>query len=197
MALTTQLPYSEAGLLSEITWQAVQEIIGTDFEGNLFKPGVFSIDGSADIQTINQLLIRTYGQKCGSGLSLRIGRVLFSRLLRYHESLKSLGELSFRILPLSHKLSQGLPAVAQSLEQILGQHGTIIDMDTEIHYLVRECPDCHGIQAADQPICYVTIGIIKEAMHWLSSSRDFHVYESECKAMGSQHCRFVIDKTPR
>lgn len=197
MAITTHISIGDPGIVSQITRQAVEEIIGSGFQRKLQIPNKPTAYNTIDRTSINQLLIDTYGDESSYGLALRIGRALFARLLRTQDSLTTLGEIQFRVLPLSKKLIMGLPVVAQAFGEISGQHGTMIDRGTKIHYAVKECPDCTKAQNTAEPICYVTIGMIKEALYWLSGSREFDVYESECFGMGHECCRFIIDKTPR
>ncbi len=200
MLMTTHLSITDSELISQITHQAVEEIIGPDLSALLFQNTSDPFAPHTEfphIPCINQTLIDTYGPNGGQGLALRIGRSLFARLLRSHETLSNLGSLSFRVLPLSHRIERGLPLVVEALEGIYDSQGRLEDHGSEIHYVVQNCPDCRETQPTSQPVCFITLGILKEAMNWLSGSREFHVRESECLAMGNEHCRFIINKTPK
>ena len=195
--MTTQSAIADTDGVSKITNDAIEEVLGPDAFLNLVDPDATEFPPSLDISNINQKLVDAYGDNGGYGIALRIGRTIFSRLLRGHEALANLGELSFRVLPLAHKIERGLPVVINALENTLGEEGHLQDTGTEIHYIVQECPDCQASKPANRPICYVTLGILKEAMYWLSGCREFQIQETECMAMGDTCCRFVIHKTPR
>ncbi|MBE3038634.1 MAG: hypothetical protein IMZ62_07470, partial [Chloroflexi bacterium] len=46
-------------------------------------------------------------------------------------------------------------------------------------------------QSSDEPICYVTLGIIQGALFW-ATGQEADVEEVTCKATGAQACEFKV-----
>jgi hypothetical protein len=201
--------FQDSHQLMQFTNEAVDEMIGdgglermlaeVKLSPGLFQPIIGDIGNLKDtekISFINQALILNYGLASGSGLALRTGRLLFSKLLRNCPGLGSICKLEFRVKPISQKIILGLPVVAELMASIGDQQTTIEDHEQEIHYIVRQCSDCIGLHEEKQPVCYLTLGILKEALYWLSSSHEYRINETQCLAMGDSCCRFVIQKKP-
>jgi predicted hydrocarbon binding protein len=51
-------------------------------------------------------------------------------------------------------------------------------------------------RSSDRPVCHALGGIIQEALRWASNGYEFHVQETTCRASGSEHCVFKINKKP-
>jgi predicted hydrocarbon binding protein len=86
--------------------------------------------------------------------------------------------------------------MAQIFSQISDQRSTVEEFDTEFHYIIHHCPCCHGRSGEDKPVCFIAAGLLQEGLKWLSGGSEFRVNESECRAMGAEVCRFVIQKEP-
>jgi predicted hydrocarbon binding protein len=82
------------------------------------------------------------------------------------------------------------------MDSATGQKATIEEYEKDYHYIVHQCPDCTGLKDEKQPACFLTVGILKEALYWLSGSHEFRIIEIECMAMNDAYCRFVIPKQP-
>jgi predicted hydrocarbon binding protein len=54
---------------------------------------------------------------------------------------------------------------------------------------------CWG-RKTDRPICYIAVGILQEALRWVSGGLEFRIEELECIGMGAESCVFRIDKEP-
>ena len=57
------------------------------------------------------------------------------------------------------------------------------------------CPVCWG-RTAEGPCCYLAVGILQEALYWVSGGKYFEVYETGCVACGDEVCTIVIEKKP-
>lgn len=150
----------------------------------------------ADFTAINMALEELYGKRGGWALALRAGRAAFADSLRNFGALAGANDQSFKVLPLQTKLRIGLPAMARIFNQISDQYSTVEDLENEYHYTTHRCPQCWGRSGEDKPVCYLGMGLLLEGLKWLSGGHEFHVYESQCIAMGDPVCTYVIQKTP-
>jgi predicted hydrocarbon binding protein len=136
-----------------------------------------------------------YGPRGGRGLQLRAGRVGFARGGQKMGAMVGVGDLAFRVLPLSARLKAGLPAMAMVFTKFSDQKSTVEDRGDRYIYIIHRCPVCWG-RTADRPICFAAKGLIEEGLHWVSGGHKFKVEETECVAMGGETCTFDIYKEP-
>lgn len=149
----------------------------------------------ADLSAITGALEEMYGPRGGRGLALRAGRATFSDALRNFGALAGVGDLAFKVLPLQAKLRIGLPAMAKIFTQISDQLSTVEEKEDHLVYTIHRCPVCHG-RHTDKPDCYIAVGLLQEALKWVSGGSEFRVNESKCIAMGDPTCDFIIYKEP-
>jgi predicted hydrocarbon binding protein len=150
----------------------------------------------ADVSAINQALEEMYGPRGGRGLALRAGRATFDDALRNFGALAGAGDLAFKVLPLQAKLRIGLPAMARIFSQVSDQHSTVDENDDNFIYTIHRCPICWNRSGLDKPVCFIAVGLLQEALKWVSGGSEFRVNESKCVAVGDEVCEFVIQKTP-
>lgn len=149
----------------------------------------------ADFSAINLALEEMYGPRGGRGLALRAGRAAFADSLRNFGALAGVGDLAFKVLPLSAKLRIGIPAMARVFSQISDQHSTVKEYDDHFIYTIHHCPVCWG-RTSDKPVCFMATGLLLGGLKWVSGGNEFRVNESKCVAMGDEVCDFVIQKAP-
>jgi len=150
----------------------------------------------ADFTAINWALEEMYGPRGGRGLALRAGRATFSDVVRNFGALAGVGDLAFRVLPLSAKMRIGVPVMAKIFSQISDQYSTVVENESEFIYTIHRCPQCWSRTGLDKPVCYMGMGLLQEGLKWISGGNEFRVYESQCMAMGEDVCVYVIQKTP-
>jgi predicted hydrocarbon binding protein len=109
--------------------------------------------------------------------------------------LAGVGDLAFKVLPLSAKLKAGLPALAKIFTQFSDQTSDVEDKGDYYTYTMNPCPVCWG-RTADRPICFAGMGVIEEGLHWVSGGKKFRVDEIECVAAGGEICTYAIYKEP-
>jgi len=179
------------GLNAILNLAHLPELIDNFPSDNLDRQFDFS-----DYCALNLALEEMYGPRGGRGLALRAGRALFADALKNFGGLAGVGDLAFKVLPLSSKLRIGLPAMAKIFSQVSDQHSTVREDENEIFYTIHKCPVCHGRTNSDKPVCFIAAGLLQEALKWVSGGSEFRVNESHCIAMGDEVCEFVIQKTP-
>ena len=149
----------------------------------------------ADYSALNGALEEMYGPRGGRGLALRAGRASFSQGLRNFGALAGVGDLAFKVLPLTAKLKLGVPAMAKIFSQVSDQKSTVTETATEILYSMKPCPVCYG-RKSDKPMCHAGAGLLQEGLKWVSGGHEFKVYEKECIGCGGEACVLVVEKEP-
>jgi predicted hydrocarbon binding protein len=201
--------YNYANKMARISIQALEEVMGKNGVNailnmahlpqliNNYPPDNLGREFNfADFSAINLALEEMYGPRGGRGLALRAGRAAFDEGLRNFGALAGVGDLAFKVLPLSAKLRIGIPAMAKIFSQISDQYSTAYERDTDFVYTIHRCPVCWGRPQADKPVCFIATGLLQEGLKWVSGGHEFRVNESQCVAMGHTVCEFIIQKTP-
>jgi predicted hydrocarbon binding protein len=150
----------------------------------------------ADFTAINKALEDLYGPRGGRGLALRAGRAAFADSLRNFGALAGVGDLAFKVLPLSLKLRIGIPAMAKIFSQISDQYSTVVERESDFIYTIHRCPQCWGRTGMEKPVCFIGAGLLLEGLKWVSGGNEFRVHETKCMAMGEVVCEYTILKTP-
>jgi hypothetical protein len=150
----------------------------------------------ADFTALCMALEEMYGPRGGRGLALRVGRTLFADALRGFGALAGVGDLAFKVLPLSAKLKVGVPAMANIFSQFSDQVSNVHEEgDDRLVYTLERCPMCWG-RKTDRAVCYVGQGLLQEGLRWVSGGREFKVDLATCIAKGDDIGRYVIYKEP-
>ncbi len=136
-----------------------------------------------------QASMREYYGRGARGMLNRIGEAAWTEL----QQDESLGGKALRIL------RRGLPRSArarQTLEELARQMSGS-DGDVSVHlldvdlYLIDRTSDSTLGQAAEQPICWVTTGMIEAALRQALGS-DVDVEEVNCRVLGAEACKFRV-----
>lgn len=147
------------------------------------------------IRQIHLALELAYGPRGGRGLALRTGRACFKYGLKEYGSLLGLTEMAFRLLPLPTKLRTGARSFADLFNKQTDQLVRVEETDTHIFWHIERCPLCWE-RSADEPVCHLAVGLLQEALYWLSGGKVFSVEETACHARGEEHCTISIQKAP-
>ena len=145
--------------------------------------------------TITDMLEHAYGPHGGRGLALRIGRACFNYGVRQYGRQLGLTEMTFRLLPLPAKVGAGAKVFAELFNNFTDQRVRLEDEDGKLLWHIDRCPLCWERTAQD-PVCHLAVGLLQEALYWLSGGKVFNVEEQTCIAAGDTTCTIVIDKTP-
>jgi predicted hydrocarbon binding protein len=152
----------------------------------------FSFETISAIQTAFEL---AYGPRGGRGVALRVGRASFKYGLKEYGSMLGLTEMAFRLLSLSTKLHVGARTFADLFNKHTDQKVSIKEQGGRILWNIERCPLCWG-RKAQEPVCHLAVGLLQEALYWVSGGKVFNVEETACIAAGSSTCTLEIDQTP-
>jgi len=147
------------------------------------------------VSSLTENLEQLYGPHGGRGLALRIGRACFNYGVRQYGVQMGLTEMAFRLLPLPAKLNAGAAAFAELFNKFTDQKVRIEEEDGRLLWHIERCPLCWE-RHATEPVCHLAVGLLQEALYWLSGGKVFNVEEKTCIAVGDPTCTIVIDKTP-
>jgi len=147
------------------------------------------------VSTLTDMLEQVYGPHGGRGLSLRIGRACFNNGVRQYGTQMGLTEMAFRLLPLPAKVSGGAKAFAELFNTFTDQKVRLEDEDGKLFWHIDRCPLCWE-RKSQEPVCHLAVGLLQEALYWLSGGKVFHVEEITCIATGDETCTILIDKSP-
>lgn len=147
------------------------------------------------VSGIQRALEEAYGLRGGRGLALRAGRACLKYGLREFGPELGLTDLAFRLLPLPTKLKAGSDAFAGLFNEFTHQRVRLERDEELIYWNIERCPLCWGRQA-EGPCCHLAVGLIQEALYWLSGGKSFLVEETRCIASGDGACTIVIEQTP-
>jgi predicted hydrocarbon binding protein len=147
------------------------------------------------ISRLQSALEDFYGPHGGRGVALRIGRASFQHILRDYGSLFGLTDIAFQLLPLGAKLKIGAAAFADIFNKHTEQRVLVEDKGKTLLWHIERCPLCwerHSTSAS----CQMAVGLLQEALYWVSGGRTFNVEEIHCIARGDLTCTIQIEKTP-
>ena len=147
------------------------------------------------VSSLTEMLEQAYGPHGGRGLALRIGRACFNYGVRQYSTQLGLTEMAFRLLPLPTKLHAGASAFAELFNNFTDQRVRVEEDDGKILWHIERCPLCWERKSPD-PVCHLAVGLLQEALYWLSGGKVFNVEEKTCIAAGDQTCTIVVDQSP-
>jgi len=136
-----------------------------------------------------------YRPRAGRGLAVRIGRACLRYGLREFGPELGLTDMAFRLLPLQTKLKNGSEAFAALFNNHTDQRVQLERDEKFIYWHIERCPLCWERQA-EAPCCHLAVGLLQEALFWVSGGKYFEVEEKKCLACGDSTCTIVIDRTP-
>lgn len=136
-----------------------------------------------------------YGPHSGRGLALRAGRVFFSQVVRAYGSRLGLNDPAFRLQPPDLKLFFVLHALSDFFNQNTDQIVFLKESEHKIFWQITQCPWCWGRHGAE-PLCRFVVGMLQEALYWVSGGKFYNVMEETCISQGDSACLIVIDRAP-
>ncbi len=146
-----------------------------------------------DVGQMQVALEAIYGPRGGRGLALRAGRACFKHGLREFGPLLGFTDLAFRLLPLDEKLRSGAIIFADIFNKYSHQRVVVKDEADKILWKIERCPVCWQ-RVADGPVCHLAVGLLQEALYWVSGGKFFNVEETSCIAQGDSACIITIEK---
>ena len=136
-----------------------------------------------------QAALRTYYGRGGRGILLRIGSKLWEPILNDSSFPIKAQAALLRSLPKSLRRKPALDLLANILGSRRGDI-TAHTLDLDLLFVDRTSPTTME-QTDDSPVCFVTLGLIRECLFWATGD-EHDIEERACRAMGAQQCEFTI-----
>ncbi|MBE2220228.1 MAG: 4-vinyl reductase [Anaerolineae bacterium] len=149
----------------------------------------------SEFSALQQAVEEIYGVRGGRGLSMRAGRETWKLALKEFVPVLGIGDLAIRTLPLGIKLKIGLDVFAQTFNKFSDQQVRLGEDHRGYLWIIERCPICWG-RTTPQPCCHLAVGLLEQALDWVSKGRRFRVEEVECVAAGDDVCLITISKKP-
>jgi predicted hydrocarbon binding protein len=149
----------------------------------------------SQVSNLTETLEQLYGPHGGRGLAVRIGRACFNYGVRQYGVQIGITEMAFRLLPLPAKITAGARAFAELFNNFTDQKVRVEEDGDRLLWHIERCPLCWD-RHAQEPVCHLAVGLLQEALYWLSGGKVFNVEEKTCIAAGDETCTIVIDQTP-
>ncbi len=137
-----------------------------------------------------------YGARGARAMLLRVGRATFNYGMKEQSAVLGLAGQALKLmpLPLTSKMKLLLEQMATAGNKTVNQP-VRVEEDAEAFYLVYDYCMCQYRPKHTGPCCHVTVGILTEAMKWLTD-KNFTVTETTCMNLGGVACRYRIPKNP-
>lgn len=151
----------------------------------LTMDGIRAAEAYANLQSA----LRTYYGRGARGTLLRIGTKLWEPVLSGASLAVKTQAAIVRGLPKSLKRKPVLEVFAGILGTSRGDI-TVHTLDLDLLLVDQTSPSTLG-QKDDSPICFVTLGMIRECLYW-ATGEEHDIEERACRAMGAHQCEFKI-----
>ncbi|MGC8878338.1 MAG: V4R domain-containing protein [Anaerolineae bacterium] len=148
----------------------------------------------ADYGAAEQAVEDFYGARGARAILTRIGRATFQYTLREQPAILGLAGLAIKALPMGMRMKLVLERVAKAANEDVNQPAHLREERDAYYFVVEECP-CRWRPRHTAPACFVTVGVLQEAMHW-ATGKNFRIEEVACISNGAKACVYRIPKQP-
>lgn len=149
----------------------------------------------SEFSAIQQTLDDMYGERGGRGLALRAGRETWKYALKEFMPVLGITDLAMRMLPLGIKIKIGLDVFAETFNKFSDQRVRLGEDENHYLWIIERCPICWQ-RTSETPCCHLAIGLLEQALDWVSRGRRFKVEQISCIATGDETCTMAITKQP-
>ncbi len=136
-----------------------------------------------------QKALRTYYGRGARGILQRAGSLLWKRLLEEASIRTQVYAALVRKLPTPQRPKAALELLASLISSHLGDV-TVHTLDRDLLLADHASPGAPP-RSADEPICFVTLGLLRECLLW-ADGKQYDIQETSCRATGQEACEFTI-----
>ncbi len=195
---TPSLPPRVLGLFleivqSEIGAETIQLVLAKgDISSEVADPKLalaLSPAMAAEKYSAIQKAMRTFYGRGARGTLIRIGRLMWSKLLDGASLADKAQAGMVRAMPTNMRRKAALDLLARFLRSEGGDISTHT-LDLDLLLVDRLSPVTINVHE-NAPICFVTLGLIQEALYW-ATGREHDVEERDCRAKSGSQCEFKV-----
>ena len=147
------------------------------------------------ISRLQIALESAYGPRAGRGVAQRVGRACLKYGLREFGSELGVIDSSYRLMPIAKRLERGCEVLAGLINRLTDQHVHYEVDKKHIFWHIERFPLCL-VNLDDGPRNSFLIGLLQEALSWVSGGKYFLVEEKKPVASIDRLCTISIDQTP-
>jgi predicted hydrocarbon binding protein len=150
---------------------------------------VQTVSYASELAALQQAIHAYYGMGARGSLN-RIGRATWHFMVAEAPLLK---KIRLQWIKLTPKPNQYVNILSELVAIISKPDGKLfVELeDTALAITDKSCDFSYG-QTSNEPICWVTQGMIQEAILWVSGEY-FDVAETACRATGDDFCKFSVN----
>jgi predicted hydrocarbon binding protein len=180
-------------LLTDIGLEALSAaLLKADLPEEWASPAYFNaLDDMQTAQAYSRLqsALRAFYGRGARGILLRVGSKLWHYLLDDSAFGIKTQAVFIRGLPKSLRRKPALELLARNLGAAFGDI-TVHTLDLDLLVVDQASPTTLE-QADNAPICFVTLGLIRECLYW-ADGQEHDIEERACRASGARQCEFRI-----
>ena len=179
--------------------EGVKEIVGPEDARSLIQQArpAGREDGKnfPGLGALERALEERYGDCCGKGVAVRVGRASFKYGLQQWGELAGVNVPSYQLLPAERRVREGLEKLAEVFSKQTGMAARVFEDEQHWSFRMEARPDLpQGIP--DEPACHMVIGMLEGFMSWAGGGKFYQVNQVECCDPNPGECLFTIDKKP-
>ncbi len=150
----------------------------------------------SDYAKAEQAIEDFYGRRGAKAMLMRVGRATFNYAMKEQSTVLGLAGQALKLMPLpmTAKMKLLLEQMAAAGNKTVNQP-VRLEEDADAFMLIYDVCMCQFRPQHDAPCCHVTVGLLSEAMRWLTD-KNFAIQEVTCLNLGADACRYRIPKTP-
>ena len=170
---------------------AVLHASGLDHFINSYPPNDLSPSVKASEYSRFLHAIEEFYGRASKGMLRRIGKASFQYGVREQPGLMGVTGLVLKLLPEKQRIKLVLNGMINALKKINSEVDIVLEEQGDtVAYVARTCGVCWG-RESDQPVCYMYVGTITEAVIY-ATGVEHEIVETHCQAKGDEVCRFEI-----
>jgi predicted hydrocarbon binding protein len=184
-------------LLRQFIQTANQEVGRNELAQIINDPSLLDLNAISSLTELQaaetfaeiQRRLRVYYGRGARGILLRIGQNLSKPVIQQQGVLTRLLAVGIKVIPAGMRHKPTLDLLARVMR---GREGSVSvhSMDLNLLFVDSSSPTTTGLQET-QPVCYVTLGLIRGVLFW-ATGKDYDVEETGCCAMGNDACEFKV-----
>jgi predicted hydrocarbon binding protein len=150
----------------------------------------------SDYGKAEQAIEDFYGPRGAKAMLLRVGRATFNYGMKEQSTVLGLAGQALKLMPLpmTAKMKLLLEQMAAAGNKTVNQP-VRLEENADSFTLIYDFCMCQFRPKHQMPCCYITVGLLSEAMRWLTD-KNFGIQEITCMNLGGDACRYRIPKTP-